>query len=274
MSDHLDLPGVYIPTDDPSVYESTALANAGWYDEGQHGGAFASLIVGHVESVPTLTPMEVSRVTVEMFRVVPLVPLKIETRIVREGKRIQMVGAEVFDPDGTMLATALVQRLRTDDLPIPEGSRPLGRDFAAADDYESVKPETWGVGSSGKVLFHRNAVEVREVDGGFSVPGPGTAWFRITLPLIAGRENTPAQLAAAVADFGNGVSSVLNTTEWVFMNPDLTVHLTRYPIGEWVALSARSSHGDKGRGLATGDLWDEQGWIGRSTQSLYIDLVR
>lgn len=274
MTEHQDHPGVYIPTDEPSVYESTALANAGWYDEGQHGGAFASLIVGHVESVPTLATMEVSRVTVEMFRVVPLIPLRIETRIVREGKRIQMVGAEVYDPSGTLLATALVQRLRTDDLPIPEGSRPSRREFASPDDHEPVKPETWGVGSSGKTLFHRNAVEVREVRGGFSQPGPGIAWFRLTRPLIAGRENSPAQLVAAVADFGNGVSSALSTREWVFMNPDLTVHITRYPVGKWVALSARSSYGDQGRGLATGDLWDEEGWIGRSTQSLYLDTVR
>ena len=274
MSDHPDPPGVYIPTADPSVYESTALANAGWYDEGQHGGAFAALIVGHVESVPTLATLEVSRVTVEMFRVVPLVPLRIETRVVREGKRIQMVGAEVFDPGGTLLATALVQRLRTDDLPVPEGSRPRQREFGGPDDFTSVKPDTWGVGSTGKILFHRNAVEVREVQGGFSVPGPGTAWFRLTTRLIAGRTNTPAQIAAAVADFGNGVSSVLDTKEWVFMNPDLTVHITRYPAGEWVALSARSSYGDRGRGLATGDLWDEAGWIGRSTQSLYLDVVR
>jgi len=55
------------------------------------------------------------------------------------------------------------------------------------------------------------------------------------------------------------------------MNPDLTVHIARYPRGEWIALSAESTYGNGGRGVATGTLWDTSGWIGRSTQSLYLD---
>jgi hypothetical protein len=41
--------------------------------------------------------MQVSRLTVEIFRVIPLVPLRIETEIVREGKKIQTVQARVFE---------------------------------------------------------------------------------------------------------------------------------------------------------------------------------
>ncbi|HEX6286116.1 MAG TPA: acyl-CoA thioesterase domain-containing protein, partial [Acidimicrobiia bacterium] len=89
--------GVYVPGGSANVYESTSLANAGWYDEGQHGGAFAALIVGHVEeNVPTLTEMQVNRLTVEIFRVIPLVDLRIETDVLREGKRIQSVEAHVY----------------------------------------------------------------------------------------------------------------------------------------------------------------------------------
>jgi acyl-CoA thioesterase len=51
----------------------------------------------------------------------------------------------------------------------------------------------------------------------------------------------------------------------------LTVHISRYPEGEWIALSAVSTYGHEGRGLATGTLWDTSGWLGRSTQSLYLD---
>ncbi|HEX6222277.1 MAG TPA: acyl-CoA thioesterase domain-containing protein, partial [Acidimicrobiia bacterium] len=87
-----EYPGVYLPGESANVYRSTPLANAGWYDEGQHGGAFASLVAGHVEEqVPTLAEMQVDRLTVEIFRVIPLVDLRIETEIIREGKRIQSV---------------------------------------------------------------------------------------------------------------------------------------------------------------------------------------
>ncbi len=95
--------------------------------------------------------------------------------------------------------------------------------------------------------------------------------MRLTTPMVAGRETTPIQRVMATADFGNGISRALDMDEWVFMNPDLSVHVSRYPEGEWIALAAESTYGDQGRGLATGSLWDTAGWLGRSTQSLYLD---
>jgi hypothetical protein len=264
---------VYLPGQTPNTYHSTPLANAGWYDEGQHGGAFAALVVGHIEgSVPALAEMQVSRATVEIFRRIPLIPLRIETEIVREGKRIQHVQADIFDEGDILLSTVGVQRLRVAHLPVPERSAPPRLSFAFPAEIEGVD-EAWGVGAPDKPMFHRNAMEIREVVGGYDEQGPGTVWMRLVKPLVAGRENTPLQRVVATADFGNGISRALDDSGWVFMNPDLTVHVSRYPEGEWIALSAESSYGNQGRGLATGTLWDTSGWIGRSTQSLYLDRV-
>lgn len=268
-------PGVYLPGDTADTYHSTPLANAGWYDEGQHGGALAALVAGHVERfVATLTDMQVSRITLEIFRVVPLVTLRIETGIVREGKRIQSVVARVLSVDGTLFSTATVQRLRIADLPVPEEAAAPALPIPVPDDVDGRVGEAWGVGVRDKTMFHRNAMEVREVVGGFAEPGPGTVWMRLTTPIVAGRETTPLQRVVATADFSNGVSRALDYGRWVFMNPDLSVHVSRYPDGEWVALAAHSTYGDLGRGVATGTLWDRSGWLGRSTQSLYLDHVR
>lgn len=262
--------GVYLPTDDPDTYESTPLANAGWYEEGQHGGALAALIVGHVEQVPTLVPMEIARITVEMFRVVPLVPLTITTTIVRQGKRIQTVRADVTDPSGTLLSVASVQRLRTADRPLANQGETQESVLAGPDECPIWDATKWGPGRSGKMMFHRGAVEVREIHGGFGVVGPGAAWIRLTEHVVAGETNTPAQRAVAAGDFCNGLSTALGN-EWVFMNSDLTVHIGRYPEGEWVALQAKSHYSDLGRGVAAGSLWDEKAWVGRSAQTLFLD---
>ena len=262
--------GVYLPTDDPNTYESTPVANAGWYQEGQHGGALAALITGHVERLPTLAPMEIARVTVEIFRVVPLVPLTIRTEIVREGKRIQKIRADVTDPSGTLVSMASVQRLRTADLPLPSQAETEALTLATPEECPIFEMKDWGPGESGKVMFHRDAVEVREIYGGFGEVGPGAVWIRLSLPVIAGRENTPAQRAVAAGDFGNGVSRSLGD-DWVFMNSDLTAHIGRYPTGEWVALEAKSHYSGLGRGVAAGSLWDEEAWVGRSTQTLFLD---
>lgn len=264
-------PGVYLPTERPDVYISTPLANAGWYDEGQHGGALSALIAGHVEKLPTLAPMQIARITVEIFRVVPLVPLHIETEIVREGKRIQTVQARVRDPEGTLVTTATVQRLRITQLDLPDTAVAPSLPFDPPDELKPFEGHAWGVGEAGKTMFHRHAIEVREVYGGFSSIGPGAIWVRLTKPIIAGHEPTATQKAVAIGDFCNGISRLVDASSWVFMNSDLTVHLARPPEGEWVALAAESRYGELGRGLAAGTLWDKSGWLGRSAQTLFLD---
>jgi hypothetical protein len=269
-----DYPGVYLPGPEANVYRSTPLANAGWYEEGQHGGALAALVAGHIERhVPTLAEMEANRLTLEIFRVIPLVDLRIETSVVREGKRIQNVEAHVSDGAGTLLSTATMQRLRVDDLPLPEDAVPPPLDLPGPDEIRDSVGEAWGVGSTDRPMFHRHAMEIREIFGGFETKGPGAVWMRLRKPIVAGEQTTPLQRMAATADFCNGISRGLDYKQWVFMNPDLTVHTARYPKGEWVGLSAESAYENLGRGIATGTLWDTSGFLGRSTQSLYIEVV-
>ncbi|MFQ5523858.1 MAG: thioesterase family protein [Acidimicrobiia bacterium] len=264
---------VYLPTDDPRVYESTPIANAGWHDEGQHGGAIASLVVGHVEKLPTLAPMEVARVTVELLRVVPLAPLRIETEVVREGKRIQIVEARVIDPGGTVVTVGWVQRLRATHLDLPDSARPGSTTLAPPEECPAVVDDPWGAGRRDKPLFYQEAVELREIYGKFAEPGPAAIWVRLKVPLVAGEEPTPAQRAVAAADFGNGLSPQLDVAHWVFMNTDLTVHLARQPLSEWVALEARSRYTDTGRAISVGTLSDPTGWLGNSSQTLYVDRI-
>jgi hypothetical protein len=72
------------------------------------------------------------------------------------------------------------------------------------------------------------------------------------------------------ADSGNGISNVLDFDKYLFVNPDLTVVLHRYPAGEWVAMDARTTLGGAGIGVAESTLHDERGPIGHGLQSLFI----
>lgn len=58
--------------------------------------------------------------------------------------------------------------------------------------------------------------------------------------------------------------------EWLFINPDLNVHLARYPTDEWVCIDARSQIEPSGIGMAGATIRDRTGIIGRSSQSLLI----
>jgi hypothetical protein len=76
---------------------------------------------------------------------------------------------------------------------------------------------------------------------------------------------------AGAADFGNGLSWVLPPERWLFVNPDLSIHLLRLPEGEWVGMRSTTLPGGEGIGLAETALFDLGGRIGRSVQSLLLD---
>lgn len=276
---HLQLPPMhipeapYLPTDRIDVVESTPLALAGWYEQGQHGGVVSALLARSVEAVPTLAPMEVARLTVELFRVVPLTTLRARARVIREGKRIQVVEASLFDPDGLELARAVALRLRTTRLDLPPSAHPPTPPVPLPADLPVPDMDHWGLGDPGRVLYHRHAIEVREPDEGFRRPGPGAMWLRIKRPLVAGEPITPLTRAIVAGDFVNGLSRLVDGRRFVFMNADLSIHLNRMPDGEWVGVSAESLYDPGGRGVATGLLFDTRSAIGRSTQSLFLDRI-
>ncbi len=264
-------PAPYLPTSDPQVVESTPLSQSGWYEDGQHGGLVAALLARAVETVPTLTPMEIARLTVDIFRVVPTVPLRTTTSILREGKRIQLVRAHLHAGD-TELAQATAMRLRITDRPVPEAALPdPSLLLIPVAEARPVDMDRLGVGVKGRLYFHRHATEMRQAEGQFDQAGPGAVWLRIMTPLVAGEPLTPLLRAVISADHGNGVSAVLPTT-WVFMNADLNIHLLRMPVGEWVGLRSQSWFSSLGRGVAHSQLYDTAGGIGRSVQTLFADL--
>jgi hypothetical protein len=114
------------------------------------------------------------------------------------------------------------------------------------------------------------ALEWRWASGSFDERGPGTAWARMRYPLVEGEEPSPLQRVLVVADSGNGASRELNGLKWWFINPELTVHLHREAVGEWVCLDATTHVSEGGVGLATSVLSDEQGPIGVGAQSLFV----
>ena len=112
-------------------------------------------------------------------------------------------------------------------------------------------------------------VENRLAEGAY-FKGPSAVWFRLAYPLLAGETPSSYQRVAVAADSGNGVSAALDFSRYVFANCDLTINLFRRPVGEWICLDARSWFGGNSCGMAESALYDEQGLIGRATQSLAV----
>jgi hypothetical protein len=95
-------------------------------------------------------------------------------------------------------------------------------------------------------------------------------WTRVRIPLIAGRPLDGLARFAIVADSANGLSAPLSFRAWLFIPPGVTMHLHRYPAGEWVRLTANSDPGRDGIGLTDGALSDATGRCGTVTQPLLV----
>ncbi|HEU4656097.1 MAG TPA: thioesterase family protein [Capillimicrobium sp.] len=248
---------------------ASALTRGPWDPASQHGGAPAALLAGAIEAVEPGAELRVARVTFELLRPVPVDELRVEAELVRPGRRVQLVAARLLHGDAVVVqALALRVRRAAGVAPVVAPGGPAPYPLPSADGAHAAAPP----GSSDREpSFATAGVDIRFASGDYRVPGPAFAWIALRAPVVAGADPSPLQRAMAAADFPNGLSSVLDWDEHLFINPDLSVHLERDPVGEWIGLDAETSIGDDGTGQAIATLYDARGRIGRAVQSLYVD---
>lgn len=255
--------GAWIPTD---------RSRGPWTRDALHGGPVAALVARAAERCePIPGAMHVTRLSLELLRPVPVSPLEVHASVVRPGRKVQLVDVHVSS-GGVDLAWGRALRIR-----LLEAEGTVSDRIASFTTESGAPPPGPDEGSPTEPLvegyraFHNSGAELRFVRGEFGRRGPATVWVRLAVPLVPGEEPSPVQRAAAAADFGNGVSSVLDYGSWIFINPDLTITLERPPVGEWICLDAATRLGAPGVGVAQSALWDGGGRFGTAIQSLLVE---
>jgi Thioesterase-like superfamily len=244
-------------------FAASELTRGPWDPNAQHAGPPAALLGRAIERCGEPEGMQVGRVTLEILGPVPIAPLSVTARVVRPGRSVELVEAELSAPEGAVMR-ACGWRLRTKEVELspepPTGPAPRGPDQGAERDFFDT----------GQDVGYHTAMEYRFIEGSFLEPGPATVWMRMRHPLVAGEDPSPLQRVLTAADSGNGVSAALDHRRYLFINTDLTVHLHRPPNGDWVCLEARTYPEQNGVGMADTALYDERGRIGRAAQTLLV----
>jgi Acyl-CoA thioesterase C-terminal domain/Acyl-CoA thioesterase N-terminal domain len=266
---------------DGDAFVPTGHARGPW-DPGQlHGGAPGALIAEAVQADGYL----VARLTIDFLAPVPMAPLTIRAQTTKPGRNLQMAEAEM-EAEGRTVLRARAVRLRRGQVELPAeagsanavgggpaagggGAPATGGPAAAAPGPDAGRPGRFPLDDGTGEGFHRTAMDIRFVAGDYGI-GPAKAWFRMNLPLIDDTPPSPLARAIAAADFGNGISRVVDFTDYLFVNTDLTVHLHREPATEWVLVDARTRLEPHGAGLAHSILSDERGQLGLAAQSLFV----
>ena len=239
----------YLPTD----------ATPGpWGPQLMHGGALGALCVHVLESTGADEVVPV-RFSADFVRPLLREPLRVEARVARSGKRLELVEGRVLAGETEIARCSLLSvRPLAIELPDDAVARP-GPPSDGPDDFADRAPT-----NPDAPIFLGSGISMRtpgEFQGQF-------AWFRLNLPTVPGVDPSPLARAAAAADFGLGISSYGTWPPTLsYPNADLVVHCARPVEGDWVRVQAASTWNDNGIGLCTMTLADTRGPVGAAEQT-------
>jgi hypothetical protein len=244
----------FFAADGVATFVPRSHARSPWAADMLHGRLLAGLAARQLEADHLEPTMRVARLTVDMFRVVPLAPVAIWANVVRDGRRVKAVelmvecgGRPVVRVNALLLAGSatppgMVWGRPAWDIPPPQDIAPPVERTAATNSLGS--PDL-------------------RIPGGFDGQPPLRAWVREPWPLVDGEEPSPAVRAVMAADVSSPLSS-WSDAGLQYINADLTVSLARLPAGEWIGIEVIDHIDDAGISLGTCRLYDLAGPIGHA----------
>jgi hypothetical protein len=249
---------------DGDRFIATSHGRGPWSAHHLHAGPPAALLARAIERATADDPaLMVTRLTLELMAPVHEGLVGVTTSVLRAGRSTRRLEA-ALSAGGKVAVRALGVAMRQEPLELP----PVALDpHAPLPPPEKGRPFRFPVFAEGD--GYPASVDARLVRGGYGV-NPTAVWIRSRMALVAGEDLTPLQRVMIAADSGNGVAVVLDPTRYTFVNADLTVHLHRLPVDEWVCLEAVTAPEPNGIGLSTSRLFDRVGPIGVGVQGLLL----
>ncbi len=200
----------------------------------------------------------VSRLSYDIFGTVPVDVVRVDVRVLRPGRTIELVEAELTHSGRTivlMRAWLIEPRDTTGTAGTPFTPIP------GPDALPAWSPATtWPGGFIRTVELRRHLEE----------PGRGWFWVRTAQPLVEGEEVGNTARVAGLLDLANGMTVRADPARVHFPNVDLTAHLLREPVGEWLGFDTSVTFGENGIGVTSSRLHDAVGPLGTLAQSLTV----
>jgi hypothetical protein len=254
---------------DGDGFVGTILTQGGWHPEQANGGTVLALLGQCLDDVPSIVPMSLTRFTADLVRPVPLGRrLHVVPTVLREGKKIQVVQLQLLAGDVEHVrATAL--RLRDADVSSPDlppsttDTRPAAglTPPEASLSFREVHRE-----ADRPLPGFLRAVEMRHAE---RRDGSGVGvWLRLEVPVVSGEPVRPTALLTFAFDYGNLIGVGDHSQTITMINPDVSAHVLRAPVGDWVAITGDTRFNPAlGRGVSSATLSDREGVFALATIS-------
>jgi hypothetical protein len=243
-------------TDEDGLLVPSPVACSMWSDNQMQGVAVSSAMARAVEHcVRDLgrDDLRPARFTVDLFRAAAMQPCEVAATVVREGRRLCLVDA-TLSQRGEPVARASAVFLRPTDpapgnvwAPDQEPPTPPPHDVAPPSDEPRIPYFRSGEGWSQSFTGHQNASRKQT--------------WQTAVPVLAGETPSGFQAAAAIADITN---MVVNWGDHgvEHINTDITLTLSREPVGVEIGLAATDRFQDDGIAIGTAAVFDRAGQVG------------
>lgn len=259
-------PTCYFASDGEDRFVPTGWTRGPWDARFQHGGPPSALLGRALARAVASEPHEPARFWIELRRPVPIRPLRVVVEAVRIGRSTSTASATLLDRE-TELVRASALFVRHADLALDAARLPGVAAFEPQPSPETVR--SFSMPFFRHPVGYHASIDLRIARGTWA-RGPVLAWFRARCAVVEGETPTPLERVLIAADSVHGVAPPLDMDVFSFVNPDLAVHLSRLARGEWVALDAWTAAEPTGVGIARSTLYDADGPIGATLQSLVI----
>ncbi len=246
---------------DGESYVPQPHARSPWAAEMLHGRLVGGLIAQTLELEHGDPDLHFARLTVDLFRSSPLLPLRVSTTRVRDGGRIRVADAVVETEQG-MIGRAGAVLLRRGEQPPGEVWAPPAWDAPPIERLGPPSPPTdgwippfdlWRLTPWGSK--ERSRIRLRE-----------------THPLVEGEPLTPFVRAVLAAEFVSPLTH-MGTAGLRFINADYTLCLSRLPIGDIIGMESDGHLSDAGVAVGHCTLYDDSGPIGYCTTSAVANSI-
>lgn len=231
-------------------------ARAPWSPDMLHGRLLAGLAAWAIERDHGDDAFVPVRLTVDLYRAPAMEATTVETEVVRAGGRVRAIDARIT-VGGADVARASTLWLKRAEAP------PGDDEIPTTPAWDAPSPED----STDAGLSVDSPFEIRVAgERGFGAAGPGArrAWLRDNQPLVDGETLTPYVRVALCADFASPFANS-GPHGLDYINADLTLHLGRLPVGDWIGLETDDRVAERGVSVAQCVYHDRVGPIGWSS---------
>lgn len=233
---------------DAGIFRPTPAAGGYWGESLISGPAVAGLAAWALERDYGDADFVPARFTIDLLKPATQMPTRVQTRIVRGGRRLRNVECDIVQGDWIVARATMMQYRRSQAPAGEQWMSPTSFTAPAAVRGDELMVGSDEAGWSVMGVEHQNVSRKRAFYRGPAV--------------VAGEATSPFVRAVIVAEAATNLVTNMGTAGIGYINGDVTVSMSRLPRSDYLGVQADSHFAADGVAVGSATLFDAEGPFG------------